>query len=90
VDKITVKQAYNKGWASQGTNADWDDAAVRFDRKYAPDALRSPLSHELSVAWMDAWSDRQAGRRKGHALRCPKGLTLNTNHTGHDDCEDWT
>jgi hypothetical protein len=38
---------------------------------------------------MDGWSDRSQGHKKGHALRCPLGLTLgyNGNHDGHSDCE---
>ena len=97
---LTLKQAYDKGWASQGTNVDWDEAVDRFDRKYAPKQpsaewgrlLSDPAvraDYELSVAWMDGWSDRVFCHRKGHALRCEKGLTLgyNGNHDGHENCE---
>jgi hypothetical protein len=80
---IDVRSAYDKGWRSQQTGSDWDDAADRFDRRYG-------RTHELRVAWMDGWSDSQCGHKKWHAITCPKGLTLGTNgnHDGHEGCEE--
>lgn len=70
------KTAYLKGWASQGTQSDWDEALERFSRKYAPGQWSV-----LHDAWCDGWSDRQAGHTKGHALTCPAN-----NYGGHAEC----
>ena len=65
---MTHREAYSKGWRSQGTSADWDDALARFAARYCgcPATRMCSLEH----AWADGWSDRQAGRAWGHALDC--------------------
>lgn len=74
---LTIKQAYDKGWASSLTDADWDEAADRFDRKYG-------WAKAIREAWMDGWSDRTIGHKKGHALRCKNP---DAELHGHDVCE---
>ena len=78
---LTTKQAYDKGWASAGTNADWDDALVRFSDRYCPPHPVTRMC-DLEQDWADGWSDRLAGRPKGHAMRCD-----GDGHRGHDECE---
>lgn len=59
---ITVRDAYRKGARSRGTAADWDDALLRFTRRYCAHAEYAAMC-DLCHAWCDGFSGIELGER---------------------------
>lgn len=61
MEQITLRQAYDKGYATgRHSHADWDDALVRFSQKFC--APHDPvLMCDLEHSWADGFDDSHDG-----------------------------
>lgn len=53
---ITLRQAYDRGKASQRTSVDWDVALARFSRKYCQPHSPNHMC-DLEQSWADGFDD---------------------------------
>lgn len=67
VTALTLREAYDKGYRSSLTNVDWDDALLRFTRKFCQHHPADMCIFEH--AWCDGFDDAHDQIKKRRPAR---------------------
>jgi hypothetical protein len=77
-DTITLRQAYDKGFASQRTSSDWDEALMRFSRRYCQPHNPREMC-DLEQCWSDGFDDANEYGNDGKKRRPAADATERVN-----------